>query len=145
MLAHRSSFGMGEEVAPIIRQDRSVTSSVRLVCKHNNVFSQAQSLSLLWDTDEHGSAQPQPKSLTAETQRTRRFRPWERTLRASSVAGCLTPCTQDAGCVRSRDGISAFSAVRFFLVAAEPFCETSKPRSFCWAESQTTSWVRPGF
>src|SRR5439155_13913668 len=41
------------------------------------------------------------KNLTAETQRTRRSRPWERTLPA--CPGCPTPCTQDAGCVRSQE------------------------------------------
>src|SRR6266516_864452 len=39
------------------------------------------------------------KNLTAETQRTRRFRPWERTLPA--CPGCPTPCTQDACAPRS--------------------------------------------
>src|SRR6266511_1245240 len=34
------------------------------------------------------------KNLTAETRRTRRFRPWERTLPACPE--CLTPSTQDA-------------------------------------------------
>src|SRR5436309_11850882 len=39
------------------------------------------------------------KNLTAETQRTRRSRPWERTLPA--CPGCPTPCTQDACAPRS--------------------------------------------
>src|SRR6266545_7401243 len=39
------------------------------------------------------------KNLTAETQRTRRFRPWERTLPACPA--CPTPCTQDACAPRS--------------------------------------------
>ncbi len=49
--------------------------------------------------DEHGTAQPQSKGLTAETLRTRRFRPWERTLPA--CPRCLTPCTQDVCAPRS--------------------------------------------
>src|SRR5438128_10469937 len=45
------------------------------------------------NTDEHGAAATK-KNLTAETQRTRRFRPWERALPA--CPGCPTLCTQDA-------------------------------------------------
>src|SRR5881409_4426545 len=36
-----------------------------------------------------------------ETQRTQRFRPWERTFQLPACPGCPTPCTQDACAPRS--------------------------------------------
>src|SRR5436190_17106171 len=65
-----------------------------------------------WDTDEHGAAQPQPKRISP--QRTRRFRPWERTLPA--CPGCPTPYTQDACAPQEPRGGKSLAACKVGLV-----------------------------
>src|SRR6266540_1496620 len=58
------------------------------------------------------------KNLTAETQRTRRFRPWKRTLPASSVPGVSNTSTQDARAPRSPAEENPWQLAKDFRVSS---------------------------